>query len=284
MANMKEVKNRIKSIENTKQITNAMQLVSFSKLKKAKDRAQKTRPFFDALYSTMTEIAQTNNDFTSVFTQSRSENKSLFIIIGGDRGLAGGYNNNVFKHADALMSGKTESKVIAIGKKACEYYKRKKDVEIIKEYVNIAEHITIRQANDIGKIAIDAYEKGEVENVYIVFTQFVSMLTQEPMSVKMLPVDVKGDDGVNTKKQIVTYDPSPTAVFNCIVPEYLCGIIYSAAVESFASEQGARRMAMENATDNATDMIADLRLLYNRARQSAITQEITEIISGANAL
>ncbi len=284
MANMKEVKNRIKSIENTKQITNAMQLVSFSKLKKAKERAQKTRPFFDALYSTMTEISQSNNDFSSTFTQKRSDDNTLFIIIGGDRGLAGGYNNNVFKYADSYMQGKKGNKAITIGKKACEYYRRKNDVKVIEEYVNIAEHITIRQANDIGKIAINAYKEGEVDNVYVIFTQFVSMLSQEPMAVKMLPVDIAQDDGLKATQNIVTYDPSPVEVFNQIVPEYLCGIIYSAAVESFASEQGARRMAMENATDNATEMISDLRLLYNRARQSAITQEITEIISGANAL
>lgn len=276
---MKDIKRRIKSVGSTRQITKAMELVSSSKLRKAKLRAEQARPYFNELYKSMCEIASANTDFSTVFTVKRPIKHRLFIVIAGDRGLAGGYNSNVLKMAVAAHENDAEKpKIIAIGKKAGEYFE-KRDYEIVASYANIAENIKPNQAQDIADIAINMFRSGEIDEVVVFFTMFVSSIAQEAQQMSVLPMETHKLENYGT----MTYDPSPEAVFNRIVPRFAASLIQCAVVESYASEQGARRTAMENATDNADAMTESLSLLYNRARQASITTEIIDIVSGASA-
>ena len=281
--NMKDIKRRIKSVESTMQITKAMELVASSKLRKAKEKADKARPYFDALYETMCEIQAENPNFLSPFTRKMGEGKSLLVVIAGDRGLAGGFNSNIFKLAQARideLGGKDKTDIIAIGKKAVEYF-GKREFNMLGSYPDFSENIRIHQANDIAGEIVDKYVKGIYERVELFYTEYVSSITQQAVTKKMLPVELDGQKKVS--KALPIYEPSAGQVFNHIVPRYVTGMIFGACVESFASEQASRRNAMENASDNASEMISSLSLMYNRARQASITQEITEIVGGANS-
>ena len=281
--NMKDIKRRIKSVESTMQITKAMELVASSKLRKAKEKADKARPYFDALYETMCEIQAENPSFLSPFTRKVGEGKSLLVVIAGDRGLAGGFNSNIFKLAQARvdeLGGKDKTDIIAIGKKAVEYF-GKREFNMLGSYPDFSENIRIHQAYDIAGEIVDKYVKGIYERVELFYTEYVSSITQQAVTKKMLPVELDGQKKVS--KALPIYEPSAGQVFNHIVPRYVTGMIFGACVESFASEQASRRNAMENASDNASEMISSLSLMYNRARQASITQEITEIVGGANS-
>lgn len=276
---MKAIKRRIRSVGSTRQITKAMELVASSKLRKAKTRAEQARPYFNELYKTMCEIASANTDFSTIYTVKREVKHKLFIVVAGDRGLAGGYNSNVLKTAAAAHKDDAEKpKIIAIGKKAGEYF-AKRDYNVVASYANIAEDIKPNTAQDIADIAIKMFADGEVDEVYVFYTMFVSSMSQQPESMRVLPMDTVQLEDYGTME----YDPSPEAVFNRIVPRFTASLIQCAVVESYASEQGARRTAMENATDNADAMTESLSLLYNRARQASITTEIIDIVSGASA-
>ena len=280
---MKDIKRRIKSVESTMQITKAMELVASSKLRKAKEKADKARPYFDALYETMCEIQAENPSFLSPFTRKAGEGKSLLVVIAGDRGLAGGFNSNIFKLAQARvdeLGGKDKTDIIAIGKKAVEYF-GKREFNMLGSYPDFSENIRIHHANDIAGEIVDKYVKGIYERVELFYTEYVSSITQQAVTKKMLPVELDGQKKVS--KALPIYEPSAGQVFNHIVPRYVTGMIFGACVESFASEQASRRNAMENASDNASEMISSLSLMYNRARQASITQEITEIVGGANS-
>lgn len=281
--NMKDIKRRIRSVESTMQITKAMELVASSKLRRAKERVGQARPYFYALWETVSRVLRENR-FSSVYTEQRTVKKSLFIVIAGDRGLAGGYNAGVLKLAAAEMDGKQVS-VVTIGKKAQEYF-AKRDYEVLADYPGIAESLTISEIQPITADLLARFRAGEIDEIYLCYTAFVSPMTQEPRVVRLLPaVPMSADKGAETKKNgLVECDPSPEAVLYAIIPEYIGGTIYGAVVESYASEQSARRMAMESASDNAGEMIEDLNLSYNRARQAAITQEITEIVAGSGAV
>ena len=281
--NMKDIKRRIKSVESTMQITKAMELVASSKLRKAKEKADKARPYFDALYETMCEIQAENPSFLSPFTRKVGEGKSLLVVIAGDRGLAGGFNSNIFKLAQARideLGGKDKTDIIAIGKKAVEYF-GKREFNMLGSYPDFSDNIRIHQPNDIAGEIVDKYVKGIYERVELFYTEYVSSITQQAVTKKMLPVELDGQKKVS--KALPIYEPSAGQVFNHIVPRYVTGMIFGACVESFASEQASRRNAMENASDNASEMISSLSLMYNRARQASITQEITEIVGGANS-
>jgi len=281
--NMKDIKRRIRSVGSTKQITKAMELVSSSKLRRAKQRAEAARPYFEAQYTLLSEIASVKKDFTTVYTESRPVKRRLFIVIAGDRGLAGGYNSNILKAAVAAHKGdEVNPKIVAVGRKAVEYFE-KRDYEIVGSYPYLAENVKTADCADIATIVTDMFAAGEVDEVRLFYTAFVSPLVQNPEQIKLLPISDIGT-GVGEDLGLITYDPSPEAVFNRIVPKFVMSLLNCGIVESYASEQGARRTAMESATDNADQMIADLSLIYNRARQEKITNEINEIVSGANAL
>lgn len=278
---MKDVKRRIKSVESTMQITKAMQLVASSKLRRAKERALAAQPFFAALYDTMSDIS---NDpaFKSIYTKKKVLKSTLFVVIAGDRGLAGGFNSNVLKLAaqkmDELLAKKEKVSVMAVGRKAVEFCE-KRGYDVVGRFPAVAENLSIVDAEDIADEIIEKFRCAYYDQVDMIYTTFVSALSQEPVAVSVLPVTDLGT-GVKSKS-LTEYDPSPEEVFDGLIPQYLTGLIYAAVVDSFASEQAARRTAMESASDNAEEMISNLSLLYNRARQAMITQEITEISSAS---
>ena len=279
---MKEIKTRIKSVESTKQITKAMELVSSSKFRKAKERAQSSRPYFNTLYNTVQDIAKNTSNSKNVFLKERKVNNACYIVIAGDRGLAGGYNSNILKAVLAHNEHKT-AKVISIGKKAKESLS-KRGYEII-DSIQSVEDAVYEDANRVAQRAMEAYKNGEVDEVNLVYTEFISALTQEPRVVKLLPVTIDNNNKEEVKKSkaAVQYLPSADAVLGNVLPKYVSGNVYGAIAESYASEQAARRTAMESATDNANEMISKLELVYNRARQAAVTQEISEIVAGASS-
>lgn len=276
-ASARDVKNRIRSVESTMHITKAMQLVASSKLKKAKERMEHSRAFFTSLYDTLSDLASVNGDFSSVFVRERPVKKACFVVVAGDRGLAGGYNSNVFRLVHEI-AGDTPYCVVPIGKKALEYY-HKIGVDVVSEDYAVVSTLGLSQCSKLGKQLADGFRKGAFDAVYLVYTDFVSMLLQMPAQKKLLPLVV--DERKGQKKAFILYEPSASGVFNQIIPEYLSGMAYGAICESYASELAARRTAMDSATKNASDMIDALSLQYNRARQSAITQEITEIVAGS---
>ena len=288
-ANMKAVKLRIKSVQNTMQITKAMQLVAASKLRKAKERADRSKPYFKIMRDTLTDIAKGNTDFQSPYTKQVSNNKWLYVVIAGDRGLAGGYNANLFKFMESETKGR-DYMVLPIGKKSVEYF-RHRGVELFtEEYAEVAK-ISVSDCFGVAKMICDAYSKGKFGHVLLCYTDFVSIMTQTPKSSSLLPLadfETESDEEEGTKaedkkpvRDLILYEPDSETVFNAIVPEYLAGLLYTSINVSVASELAARRTAMEAATDNAGEMIEKLSLFYNRARQASITQEITEIVAGA---
>ncbi len=282
-SNMKDIKRRIKSVESTKQITNAMQLVASSKLRKAKEKADNSKPFFNAMYETMCEIIKEDPAFSSIYTRKSKSNVTLMVVVSGDRGLAGGFNSNVLKLAqqryDEIVKDGSEAVILPVGKKSAEYFE-KRNFKIMTRYENIGEGLTFYGALGIAEKIIDVYEKGMIGRVELFYTDCVSPLVQQEKQIKVIPVDIEND---KTDLSVTNYEGSLDEVFDALVPKYLAGVLFGAIVNSFAAEQAARRTAMENATDNANEMLSNLSLVYNRARQAAITQEITEIVSGANA-
>ena len=279
--NMKEIKRRIKSVQSTMQITKAMELVASSKMRRAKERVLAVRPYFHTLYETIARIAGDTHGADSVYTRQREVKNSLFIVIAGDRGLAGGYNSNVFKCAAAAMAGKN-AQVVTVGKKAQEYF-AKRTWTVAADYPGIAETMKISDTHPIVQEMLEKYCGGQVDEVFLCYTEFISPLQQEVRCIQLLPAHFsRVEDEKPTGTHVLTeYDPSPEAVFEAIIPEYMYGVLYGAVVESYCAEQCARRMAMEAASDNAGEMIDNLNLSYNQARQAAITQEITEIVAGS---
>jgi F-type H+-transporting ATPase subunit gamma len=282
-SNMKDIKRRIKSVSSTMQITKAMELVASSKLRKAKEKAEKVKPFFETLYETMWEISYENSTFDSIYVKNREVKNTLIVVIAGDRGLAGGFNTNVFKMAQERIkevSQKSSVVILPIGKKSVEYFE-KRNFNIVSKYDNIAENMTIYDAKEMSDKITTLFFKEKIDRVEVVFTTYVSPLVQEARYMEVLPIANISDKKLH--KSQTTYEPDPKMLFDILVPKYIEGILYGSVIDSYASEQASRRIAMENASDNADEMIENLSLLYNRARQSSITQEITEIVSGAEA-
>ena len=276
----KDIKNRIRSMESTKQITKAMEMVAASKLRQAQNRITASRPYFEILSNTISDIVATNRDFTSPYLRKREGNRALFVVIAGDRGLAGGYNSNVIKLAVARMEGK-EATVLPIGKKAVDYFRSKGYALLAETYAEAAD-VDIGDCFSIAKLLSKVWLAGNFDEIHVAYTNFVSVLSQTADVRQLLPL-IPVEREASESRCVTLYEPEPEEVFASIVPEYLGGIVYGTLCESRCAEQAARRTAMDSATSNAEDMIADLSLKYNRARQAAITQEITEIVAGAEA-
>lgn len=282
-ANMKAVKLRIKSVQSTMQITKAMELVASSKLRKAKERAEVCRPYFETMHQTLADIAQGNTDFSSVYARESQNEKRCYVLIAGDRGLAGGYNTNLFKCLEAASSGQ-DFLVLPIGKKAVEYSKRNGFACVTESFGEIAD-ISVADCFEMANLLCGEFKKGEFGHIDLCYTRFVSMLSQQPSAIPVLPLnDLTKEQDTKSIRNLILYEPDASEVFEAIVPEYLAGLIYGAVCESVASELAARRTAMEAATNNAEEMIEKLNLHYNRARQASITQEITEIVGGAEGV
>jgi len=274
----KEIKTRIRSMESTKQITKAMEMVAASKLRHAQARVLNSRPYFKILSSTMEDIVGSNTDFSSPYLVQRPVKKSAYVVIAGDRGLAGGYNSNVLKLAQAHLEGK-DAVVLPIGKKAADFFRSRKIPALTEGYAE-ASDVSVGDCFTIAKQLCKAYLAGQIDEVVVCYTNFVSVLSQTPELRNLLPLTQTEKKDHSASVEIL-YEPGSVEVFDAIVPEYLGGVLYGALCESRAAEQAARRTAMESATQNAEEMIADLSLKYNQARQAAITQEITEIVGGA---
>lgn len=285
-ANMKAVKLRIKSVQSTMQITKAMELVASSKLRKAKERAEVCRPYFRTLHNTLTEIAVNNTDFSSIYAAEAKKDRHCYVVIAGDRGLAGGYNTNLFKCMEEASAGK-DYVVLPVGKKAVEYYSRKK-IEILTDAFGETAEVSVGDCFEMADLLCRAFREGQFGHIELCYTNFVSMLSQQPKAFSVLPLtDLKkeaGEDKDSAVRNLTLYEPVSTEVFDAIVPEYVAGLIYGGVCESLASELAARRTAMDAATKNAGEMIDQLNLYYNRARQASITQEITEIVAGAEGI
>ena len=275
----KEIKNRIRSMESTKQITKAMEMVAASKLRRAQAQVLNSRPYFEILYATINDIVDSNREFSSPYLVPRAVKKTAYVVIAGDRGLAGGYNSNILKLCHGEMTGK-EVTVLPIGKKAVDFFKSKK-LPILSENYLEAEDVSVGDCFSIAKMLCKGYLNGEYDEIKVGYTNFVSVLSQTPATLKLLPLLRQTTGREGTVSTDILYEPDPIEVFDAIIPEYLGGILYGALCESRAAEQAARRTAMDSATQNADDMIADLSLKFNRARQAAITQEITEIVAGS---
>ena len=277
----KEIKNRIRSMESTKQITKAMEMVAASKLRRAQAQILSSRPYFEILYSTIQDITRNNKDFSSPFLKEREVKKVLYIVIAGDRGLAGGYNSNILKMVMSEIQDK-DATVLPIGKKAVDFFKSKNVPSLTDIYAEAAD-VSIGDCFSISKQLSKAFLAGEFDEVCVAYTNFVSVLSQVPATMSLLPLRKPEPEALpeGTRRCDTIYEGDPEEVFAAIVPEYLGGILYGALCESRAAEQAARRSAMDSATQNADEMIADLSLKFNRARQAAITQEITEIVAGS---
>ena len=282
-ANMKAVKLRIKSVQSTMQITKAMELVASSKLRKAKERAEVCRPYCETMHQTLVDIAQGNTDFSSVYARESGNEKCCYVLIAGDRGLAGGYNTNLFKCLEAA-SVNQDFLVLPIGKKAVEYSKRNGFACVTESFGEIAD-VSVADCFEMANLLCGEFKKGEFGHIDLCYTKFVSMLSQQPSAIPVLPLkDLTDKQDTKSIRNLILYEPDASEVFDAIVPEYLAGLIYGAVCESVASELAARRTAMEAATNNAEEMIEKLNLHYNRARQASITQEITEIVGGAEGV
>ena len=275
----KEIKNRIRSMESTKQITKAMEMVAASKLRRAQAQIQNSRPYFEILYSTIQDIVRNNRDFSSPYLKEKEVKKVMYIVIAGDRGLAGGYNSNILKMVMSEIQGK-DATVLPIGKKAVDYFRSKGIPSLADSYAEAAD-VSIGDCFSISKQLSKAFLAGEFDEVHVAYTNFVSVLSQTPDAMQLLPLVPDKEHRDAPASHGIIYEPDSEEVFAAIVPEYLGGILYGALCESRAAEQAARRSAMDSATQNADEMIADLSLKFNRARQAAITQEITEIVAGS---
>ncbi len=275
----KEIKTRIRSMESTKQITKAMEMVAASKLRHAQAKIAYSRPYFQMLYGVIQDIARLNKKQSLPYLEpvKQSQKRIAYVVIAGDRGLAGGYNSNILKLVYQEMEGK-DCDVLPIGKKAVDFF-HLRGVPLLNETYAAAENVSVSDCFTMAKTLCKAFRKGKYDEIRLGYSNFVSVLSQTPATMKLLPLSALKDDE-EAKGEEILYEPNSKVVFEAIIPEYLGGVIYGALCESRASEQAARRSAMDTATQNAEDMIADLSLKYNQARQAAITQEITEIVAG----
>ncbi len=283
-SNLRDIKRRIKSVNSTEHITNAMKLVSTAKLRKAKNTFEKTREYFHYITESIEEVFNNATDIPRKYLSGNREiKKTCYIIITSCRGLCGGFNSNVIKVAEKEMSKDTEKTVIvAVGIRGRDYF-LKRSYNIHSEYSAPPENISFVETKEISQPIIAMFDRGEIDEVVLIYTSFVSMMEQKVKTVTLLPFNIENDPEVMKTEKMVDYEPSVEEVFNYLVPKYVEIMIYGAIVESATCEHAARRIAMESATDNAREMLADLSLFYNRARQASITREICEIVAGSEA-
>lgn len=293
MAGITEIRGRMRSIQQTLKITNAMYLISSAKVKKARKQLQEVEPYFDRLAKTILDIfrhsPQLQHRYIEGHHKPKEERKTGFVVITGDKGLAGAYNHNVLKLAETYLARKQDSTLFLIGQMGRHYFE-KKNIPIDAEFMYTVQDPTLDRAQDICDTLMDLYERGALDEIYLVFTHSYSAMRMEPEIIKLLPLDRamlsarRGLSEADQYRDVVRYEPSPEAVLDVLVPGVIRGYIFAALVESFCSEQSSRMSAMDSASESARDMLKTLSLEFNRARQGAITQEITEIAGGAEAL
>lgn len=280
MESIQDIRTRLKSIASTQQITQSMRLVSQAKVQRARQKMDQNRPFFEQISRTMNDLGCNSVGSKHPYLLEREKNRSLIIVISSDRGLCGGYNINICKEAIALAKRLGEVEFITIGSKVREYCRRRKK-SIHKSYQSISENPFYADAKEIADLALELYNSGQIDQLYLVYTQYVSMLTLTPKSVRLLPLTVPEQ---TEKPALMRYEPGEENFLGSVTPMYLSAYIFGALLESAACEQASRITSMDAAVKNSTEMIDSLTLQYNRVRQGAITQELTEIVGGANAL
>ena len=291
MASIKEIRTHIKSVEQTLKITNAMYLISSSNLRKARKQLTDVEPYFMKIEATISDILHHSPEISHVFFDKRpgvqpEDRKIGYIVITGDKGLAGAYNHNILKLAEQKMSESAHTSLFVVGQVGRSYF-QEHGVPIDMEFLYTAQDPNMGRARDMAELMLDLYLEERLDEVYIIFTKMVNSFQMEPTIHKLLPLDPdvfpEYDKNRDTYNRDVVYVPSVKAVMDRLVPGYVKGDIFGALVESYCSEQNSRMTAMKSSSDNARAMLQTLNLSYNRARQAAITQEITEVVGGAQA-
>lgn len=283
MASMRDIKRRKSSISSTQQITKAMKLVSTVKLQKAKTRAEQTTPYFDYMYKTVSSMLAKSGNINHPYLVPGDSPKKAVVVITSNRGLAGGYNTNITKLITGSEWNKEDLDIYAVGGKGAEILERR-GYHIVGNYPEIMEAPHYEDASALCQEVLNSFTSGEIGEIYLAYTHFKNTVSHEPKLIKLLPVEIPEDAEVEDDLVMMNYEPNETEALNMIIPKYITSLFYGALVEALASENGARMQAMDSATSNAEEMISDLTLKYNRARQGSITQELTEIIAGANAI
>lgn len=283
---MRDIKRQIKSVQNTRQITKAMEMVAASKLRKAQEKAEAARPYSEKLKEVVSSIAAGTQDVQHPMLVSRPVKKTGYLIITSDRGLAGGYNANILRKVTMLIAERHKSKdeyaLFVIGRKGRDFLRRR-EYPIVEEITELSDTPKFADIKSIAYSAVNQFETGVYDELYICYNQFINAISQIPTVDRLLPMDGVGKGEHHGATAAYEYEPSPEGVLEVLLPKYAETLIYGALLNGKASELGAKMTAMGSATKNASKMIGELRLTYNRARQAAITQEITEIVAGANA-
>lgn len=281
---MRSIKRRKGSIQSTQQITKAMKLVSTVKLQRAKGRAEKSKAYFECMYATVKSVLAKAGFINHPYLKPGESSKKAVIVITSNRGLAGGYNSNVIKLITKGDFKKEDIKIYAIGRKGKDAFTRY-GYDIVKDYSDVIEEPVYADAMRIGNDLLDAFAKGEIGEIYLAYTAFKNTVSHIPTLLKLLPVEAGAEvEEADDDKALMNFEQDEEEALNLLIPKYITSLIYGGMVEAVASENGARMQAMDSATSNAEEMISDLSLKYNRARQGSITQELTEIIAGASAI
>lgn len=287
MAGGREIKTKIKSVQNTRKVTRALEMVSASKIRKAQDRMKASRPYARAMKQVIGHLAQANSEFHHPYLVERKEIKRVgYVIVSSDRGLAGGLNNNLFRKLlgdirNWQQQG-VEVDVVTIGQKATVFFRRIK-VDMLASVTHLGDTPHVDQLVGVIKVMLDAYSSGKVDKVFMVYNDFVNTMTQRAAFDQLLPLP-PSDTAVAPHDWDYIYEPDAQTVLEHVLTRYVESLVYQAVMENVASEHAARMVAMKAASDNATKMIDSLNLIYNKARQAAITQEISEIVGGAAAV
>ncbi|RCX19120.1 ATP synthase F1 subcomplex gamma subunit [Fontibacillus phaseoli] len=280
---MREIKRQIKSVQNTRQITKAMEMVASAKLRKAQEKAQASRPYVEKLKEVVSSIATGSDGVSHPMLVSRAVKRTAYIVITSDGGLVGGYNANLLRNVMDTLKSKHTSKeeygLFVIGRKGRDYFTRR-DLPVVQSVTELSDTPKFADIKSLAYAAVQGFELEQYDEVFICYSQFINAITQRPTVDRLLPFENVEHHGGTAMYE---YEPSPEAVLEVLLPKYAETLIFSALLEGKASELGAKMTAMGSATKNATKMINELTLTYNRARQAAITQEITEIVAGANA-
>lgn len=282
MPSMRDIKRRIKSVKNTQQITKAMKMVAAAKLRKAQEKVLAARPYSRRLGDVLGRLASASAGVSHPLLEVRETKKVGYVVVTADRGLCGGFNANILRLSNAEMKQHSQDvSMIAVGRKSRDFFRRI-GRKIDTEFIGLGDEMSFSQAKDIAQAVVKAYTEGVYDEVYLVYSEFVSAMTQRPTVTKLLPLETPEE--TKESQALYIYEPSAEAILFDLLPKYLETTIYRALLESKASEMGAKMTAMSSATDAATDMIGKLTLSFNRARQAAITREISEIVGGAAAL
>ncbi|AOZ93207.1 ATP synthase F1 subunit gamma [Paenibacillus crassostreae] len=280
---LRDIKRQIKSVQSTKQITKAMEMVAAAKLRRAQEKATASRPYADKLKEVVFSIASSSSDIKHPMFEKRPVHKTGYLVITSDRGLAGGYNANILKKVMVTIAERHQSKdeyeLFVIGRKGREYFRRR-DLPVVEELTDLSDTPVFADIKSIAYAAVQRFEQGHIDELHICYNRFINALTQIPEAEQLLPMETVNTNSVTASYE---YEPSASAVLEVLLPKYAETLIFSALLDGKASELGSKMTAMGSATKNATKIIGELQLTYNRARQAAITQEISEIVAGADS-